>query len=302
VVSSEQQFIVEVAERLDRFLAARLPGFSRAQVRGLLREGAVRVGGKVVRTGVTLVAGDVVRVQVAELVEVPVAEPELALSVVFAGPGMVLCDKPAGQPTAPLRPDERGTLVNALVARYPEMRGVGFGPLEPGLLNRLDNETSGLVLAARSREAWNAVHAQLERGEVVKHYLALVVGQPPETGEIDLPLVHGGKRMRPAAGALSGRGEGQPAHTSFTVQRRWRGHCLLAVRIRQGVHHQIRAHLAASGWPIAGDELSGGGRGPVARHFLHAWRVDLPHPVSGEITVFEAPLPAELDAWMVVIS
>ncbi len=285
---------VQSEERLDRFLAKELAGYSRAQVKKLLAAGAVRVGGRVVKTGMRLAPGDVVTVQVeAELGEVPLGQPELPLAVVFESPGLVVVDKPAGQPTAPLRPDERGTLVNALVGRYPEMRGIGFGPLEPGILHRLDNQTSGLVMAARSREAFNAFAAQLERHEVEKLYLALVAGTPPDDGVLTSPIVNAGRAMRLGRG-----GEGQPARTSFRVLRRLRGHALLEVRITQGVRHQIRVHLASAGWPIAGDVLYGGAPGPAPRHFLHASRLGVPHPVSGEVTWLEAPLPPELAAWV----
>ncbi len=295
------QLVVEQPDnRIDRFLAGVLPGYSRAQVRALLKEGRVRVNGQRVSTGVRLNVGDEVSVDVAEVAasELPLAAFELPLTVLFEGEDYLVLDKPAGMPTLPLRPSERSTLANALVARYPEVRGVGAGPLDAGLLHRLDNDTSGLLLAARTAEAYRYLQAQQAQGAIAKTYLALVQGQPPQQGEISLPIAPTGRRKQ-AVRVLDANAEGaRPAHTTFVVQRRFCEHALVEAHLRRGARHQLRAHLAAIGHPIAGDLLYGGKPGPVPRHFLHAWRITLrPSPKQALVT-FEAPLPAELISWL----
>lgn len=289
--------------RLDQLLVAELPGYSRAQVRELLQQGRVRVAGTVVRTGRRIAAGTLIEVQAATG-EVPLASAGLPLAVVFANSAVVVVDKPAGMPTLPLAPHEEHTLANALVARYPELRHVSDRPLEAGLLHRLDNDTSGLLVAARTPEAYRAFASQFAAGEVVKTYLALVHGHPAPAQVIELPLAHDPSRPEAMLAvadpvrqqALAAR----PARSEVRMAARHGDLSLVEVVIHKGARHQIRAHLAAVGHPVAGDRLYGDPTlpRPAPRHFLHAWRLRLRHPVSGEPIDFEAPLPGELTDWL----
>ncbi len=239
----------------------------RSRARELIDSGAVRQGGRRLKKGDRLEAGSALEVQ-AEL-EKPavVPQPELQLAVLFETPSLVVLDKLAGMPCHPLRAGETDTLANALVARFPECLSSGATPREAGLCHRLDRETSGAILAARTPEAFNALRGEFRRRAVEKVYLGLVTGKlaQPE-GRIELPLGGRGSLTRPWRGARDGRA--LPALTSYRTL--WSGGraagteagatcSLLEVRIETGVRYQIRAHLAAIGHPLMGDVAYGGG-------------------------------------------
>jgi 23S rRNA pseudouridine1911/1915/1917 synthase len=181
-------------------------------------------------------------------------------------------------------------VVNALVARHPECADASDHPREGGLVHRLDTLTSGVLLAARTRDAWRAVREAFSGRQVDKRYLAVVTGPIADEGEIDLPLRHRGDHVEPALGDA-----GREALTDFRVLSRAGDAALLEVRIRTGVLHQIRAHLAAIGAPVLGDADYGGRVHPgLDRFFLHAARLGLVHPVGGARLEIAAPLPDEL--------
>lgn len=278
-------------QRLDVWLAGAL-GLSRAKVKELLESGAVRQGGRRIRKGDRTVAGARLDVELPSADLRPVPEPDAPLTVLHADALLVAVDKPAGWPSHPLLPDERGTVVNALVARYPELPDASEDPREGGLVHRLDTETSGVLLAARTRPAWEAVRAAFDRREVDKRYLAAVSGPLADAGEIDLPLRHRADHVEPAPA-----GGGREASSRFRVLSRKGDLSLVEVRILTGVLHQIRAHLAAIGAPVLGDALYGGRPVPgLERFFLHAASLGLEHPGTGRPITFDAPLPPELGA------
>jgi 23S rRNA pseudouridine1911/1915/1917 synthase len=278
-------------QRLDVWLAGAL-GLSRAKVKELLESGAVRQGGRRIRKGDRTVAGARLDVELPSADLRPVPEPDAPLTVLHADALLVAVDKPAGWPSHPLLPDERGTVVNALVARYPELPDASEDPREGGLVHRLDTETSGVLLAARTRPAWEAVRAAFDRREVDKRYLAAVSGPLADAGEIDLPLRHRADHVEPAPA-----GGGREASSRFRVLSRKGELSLVEVRILTGVLHQIRAHLAAIGAPVLGDALYGGRPVPgLERFFLHAASLGLEHPGTGRPITFDAPLPPELGA------
>jgi len=278
-------------QRLDVWLAGAL-GLSRAKVKELLESGAVRQGGRRIRKGDRTVAGARLEVELPSADLRPVPEPDAPLTVLHADALLVAVDKPAGWPSHPLLPDERGTVVNALVARYPELPDASEDPREGGLVHRLDTETSGVLLAARTRPAWEAVRAAFDRREVDKRYLAAVSGPIADAGEIDLPLRHRADHVEPAPA-----GGGREASSRFRVLSRKGDLSLVEVRILTGVLHQIRAHLAAIGAPVLGDALYGGRPVPgLERFFLHAASLGLEHPGTGRPITFDAPLPPELGA------
>ena len=278
--------------RVDVFLGERL-GLSRARLKALFDEGAVRVDGKRARKGVALCAGQRVEVEVPDATAAAVPDAALALAVLWEDESLVFVDKAAGVPSQPLRPGETGTVANALLARYPDMAGAGQDEREAGLCHRLDVETSGVLLAARTRAVWEAVRAAFGReGAVDKRYLALVAGGLADEGEIDLPLAHRGDHVRPA---LDGE-DGRPARSSFEVQARAGSAALVRVRLHTGVLHQVRAHLAAVGAPIVGDTAYGGPADEGGRFFLHAQSLELEHPVTKRRLRVEAPAPDALRA------
>jgi 23S rRNA pseudouridine1911/1915/1917 synthase len=199
-------------------------------------------------------------------------------------------DKPAGWHSHPLRDGELGTLANALVARYPECKHASEDPREGGLCHRLDRETSGAIVAARSREAYLLVREALRTKSVEKVYLGLVRGEPPAEGGCELPIT--GRGVRPKIWRAARDGARRPATTSFRTLGRAGGFALLEVRIATGVRYQIRVHLSALGFPLAGDALYHGGEPApgLDRHLLHAWKVGLLAPWSLSVT---AGLPSD---------
>ena len=275
--------------RVDVWLAGALE-LPRARVKELLERGAVRIGGRPPRKGDRTVAGARVEVTLTDEDPRPVPQPELPLSVIHLDPQLVAVDKPAGVPSHPLQPGERGTVVNALVARHPECAEASADPREGGLVHRLDTLTSGALLAARTAEAWRALREAFSGRQVDKRYLAVVTGPVADEGEIDLPLRHRGDHVEPAMA-----GGGREALTDFRVLSRAADASLLEVRIHTGVLHQIRAHLAAIGAPVLGDTDYGGRPLPgVDRFFLHAARLGFSHPATGSRLEITAPLPDEL--------
>lgn len=279
----------DVGARVDLVVARKL-ALPRAKVKALFEGGHVRVGNKKAKKGQVLEAGQTVWVDVSEDGPPLVPTPDAPLVVLFADDALVFVDKPARVPCHPLEPSEVGTVANALVARYPEVATAGDDPREGGLCHRLDIETSGVLLAARSPEAWTAVREAFDRRAVDKRYLALVTGPIGDEGEIDLPLSHSGDHVRPALA-----GGGREAQSRFRVLARAGTASLVEVQILTGVLHQVRAHLAAIGAPVWGDLQYGGHADPgLGRFFLHASKLSLAHPITGKTVEVTSPLPPEL--------
>lgn len=270
----------EGGRRLDVFLAQRLD-LSRAQTRRLLARGAVRVGGRAVAEdakGLTVHDGDAVEVSPFTRPDRwrAQAQPELPLSVLAEGEGWLAVDKPAGMPVHPLAEDERGTLLNALMARHPELHGVGEGALRSGVVHRLDVDTSGALLLATREAAWQRLRAAFREHRVEKRYRAIVLGRLEGGGRLELPLLTA--RHRPARVRVARSDEVSKARGLRMSVSRWRaveplrGATLVEVRPLTGFQHQIRVTLAHLGHPIAGDRSYGPARDATgaARHMLHA--------------------------------
>jgi 23S rRNA pseudouridine1911/1915/1917 synthase len=276
----------EEGVRLDRVLCNRLT-LSRSQVRRLFEAGEVRRNGRKAGKGELVARGD--RVELGAELRDTRALPDsgLKLDVRYEDPELVIIEKPAGIPSHPLRAGELGCMANALVAKYPEMRGTGYDDRQPGLVNRLDNDTSGLLLAARSPDAFTALRAMLEGGEIEKSYLALVT-RPLRPQSIELSLSPSPRhRSRVEVNAL-----GRPAKSVVHACRPYGELFLVEVHAGRAYRHQVRAHLAALGAPILGDALYGGAFGP--RHYLHAARLAFTHPFSKAKVEARSELP---DDW-----
>ncbi len=293
-MSEELTFTVAAGEegRIDRLLGRRFPGASRRRLAELFEARAVRIDGAVARKGDVARAGatvTLVRAPATAADLAPAPEPELALDVLFADDHLVAVAKPAGVPSQPLRAGERGTAAGAIVARFPECRGVGDDPREAGLAHRLDIGTSGVLLAARDGATWRQLRGAFRGGAVVKEYLALVCGRA-DAGSSDLPLAQRGNHV--VVDPL-----GLPASTRWQVVERLPAHTLLRCTADTGRMHQVRVHLADAGTPVAGDTLYGGAPLPgLVGHFLHAARLELRHPTTGAALVVEAPLPPDRQA------
>ena len=283
-------------DRLDRALA-RLFGVSRGRAMEWIAEDRVRVDGRRARKSVQVGPGARVSVR-RPPPDAPAPQPELPLRIVHADAHLVVADKPAGMPSHPLKPGETGTAANALVGRFPELARVGPSPREGGLVHRLDSDTSGLLLAARTDAAHAFLRSQFAGRTVEKGYLALVAGELHAGGEIDVALAHDprdSRKVRAASDPEWAEAHGaRPASTRFVPVVRKGGFTLRDVEIATGVLHQIRAHLAFIGHPLAGDALYGGPALPgLSRHFLHANRLAFAHPGGGRPR-FDSPLPEDL--------
>ena len=281
--------------RADRF-AADLSGLSRSRVQRLIAEGRVTADGRPVKANTVVAAGSVL------VIDVPPVEPSgieaeaIPLDVVYEDADVLVVDKPAGLVVHPSPGHWSGTLVNALLARDTAYGGIA-GVERPGIVHRLDRDTSGLLVVAKTDAAQASLMAQLKARRVKKTYLALVQGSVQAgAGRIEAPIGRDPKnRMRMAVVP-----DGRPSVTGYRVRERFDGWTLLELDLVTGRTHQIRVHLAALGHPVAGDPVYGTGtarRGPpgLGRLFLHAWRLVFAAPATGELVRLEAPLPGELE-------
>lgn len=289
--------------RLDAFIRECLPHLSRRVIDSSLREGLFSVNGRAGKKGERVVAGDVVKFTGAAdiLAASPLGDHELEVPIVYEDSALLLVDKPAGMPTHGFSGADRGTLANFLVAQRPEIARVGRNSWEPGIVHRLDRETSGLVLIAKTQAAFKNVQSQFQRRQVEKIYRALVWGNTPDAGTIDTPLGHMvADKRRMIALSRPGKGTKIRAWKAITRYRRLaQGHglSLLEIAMETGVTHQIRVHLATLGYPIVADLLYGvqeTDRFALGRHFLHAYRLKFHHPQDGRSIDVVADLPAQL--------
>ncbi len=278
-------------ERLDRFLAGRCPDLSRSRIQELIREGRVKVNGVIVtKPALRLRGGQLVEVEVTPRPPLGVVPTPLPLKVVYEDEDLLVIDKPAGLVVHPGAGHPTDTLANALVAYLGRMPT----PDErPGIVHRLDKDTSGLMVAAKNEAAHRRLQADLKARRFKKGYLALVEGRlsPPE-GIIDAPVGRDPRRRTRMAVVSTGR----PAVTRYRVREYLGGATLVEVWPETGRTHQIRVHFASLGHPLVGDRLYGRACPTLNRHFLHAFYLGFPHPRSGQWLEFTSPLPPELEA------
>jgi 23S rRNA pseudouridine1911/1915/1917 synthase len=286
--------------RADRFVAD-ASGLSRARVQRLISDGLVTTGGVPVKARDTLTPGTVVEVEVPETPAATLRPESMDLRVVYEDDDLLIVDKPAGVVTHPSPGHSSGTLVHGLLGLAQEggtsLGGVG-GPDRAGIVHRLDRDTSGLLMVARTDEAQLALQAQLKARRIHKRYLALVAGSvAAQAGRIEAPIGRDPRdRLRMAV--VPG---GRESVTLYRVRERFPGWTLLEVDLVTGRTHQIRVHLASIGHPVAGDPLYATGaarRGPdgLDRLFLHAWKLELASPSGDGLIRAEAPVPEELAA------
>jgi 23S rRNA pseudouridine1911/1915/1917 synthase len=276
-------------ERLDVFLARSLPHLSRAHAQRLIAEGHVRVDGGSAKPSLRLEPGTRIEVQTPEPAAVELTPEAIPLAVVYEDGDVIVVDKPAGMAVHPGPGHARSTLVNALLAHCPDLTGIE-GSLRPGIVHRLDKDTSGLLVVAKNDRAQLALQAQMAARTARKEYLALAQGSPPPSGTIDAPIGrHPGQRKQMAIVA-----EGRPARTHFRTLGAVGADSLVLARLETGRTHQIRVHFAGIGHPIVGDPVYGRRSDLVGRQFLHAWRLGFAHPRTGEWIALEAPLPDDL--------
>ncbi len=290
--SGPRQFEAETdAERLDRFVAERCSDLTRSRCAALVRKGHVLLNGQPARPSQRVRAGDVVQVRVPPPAPVDIVPQRMPVSVVYEDEHVLVIDKPAGLPVHPGPGHPDRTLVNAVLALAPGIQGVG-GEQRPGIVHRLDKDTSGLIVVAKTERAHAMVAHQLKERTVRKTYLALLEGAPRhESGTIDAPIARH-PRHRQRMTVVDG---GRAAVTHWSALRRYRGCTLVEARPVTGRTHQIRVHFAQVGHPLVGDALYGKASGLVGRHFLHAARLAFRLPPDGaNEREFESPLPPDL--------
>ncbi len=278
----------DVGQRLDVVLARRVPGLSRARAKQWVAEGAARVDGRRAKKSHALRHGEKVTL---ERLPAPrdfdaTPDPDLPLEVVLETDRLVVIDKPAGVPSHPLALGERGTAAGALVARYPEMRGVGYSRREPGLVHRLDTDTSGLLLAARDAQTFEALRDQLRTGQIDKRYLARCVGVVEAPHVVDTPIANDPRDPRKVRACIDPREAKRlgawPAKTEIVGSTPAEDGSLVTLRASHARRHQIRVHLASIGHPLLGDTLYGGPAfGHLDRHLLHAVSMRFTDPATG---------------------
>jgi 23S rRNA pseudouridine1911/1915/1917 synthase len=293
-MSDEQTFIVETdaaGVRLDRYLAARLPDFSRSQIQTVIREGGVRHNGGPARASEPVRAGDTVTWIAPAPKPCLTAEAEdIPLDIMYEDEHLIVLNKPAGMVVHPGAGNVSGTLVSALLHHCGSLSLIG-GVERPGIVHRLDKETSGCLVVAKNDRAHHSLAAQFANREVKKTYLAVTAGVPRyRAGKVDAPIAR--HRVHRQKMAVSEPGDGRDALTEYTVLASANGRALIECKPRTGRTHQIRVHLRHLGCPILGDPLYGR-RGTFTRHMLHAWKLEFRHPVTGETLRFEAKPPPE---------
>jgi 23S rRNA pseudouridine1911/1915/1917 synthase len=291
-------------ERIDRAVAL-LTDRSRSEITALVREGSIRLDGKVVTSGHThVVMGQLIEVELPERPmpgsNRPEARGDVPFTVVFADADVIVVDKPAGVVVHPGAGHSDDTLVSGLLGRYPDLveLAVGSAASRPGIVHRLDKDTSGLLVVARSARALESLSEQLADRSMGRSYLTLCKGRPEtDEGVIEAPI---GRSLRDRK-KMAVRSEGRFAKTSYRVLQRFSepdAFSYLECTLSTGRTHQIRVHLAAIGHPVVGDRQYGGTARPLSarRPFLHAAKLRFTHPTSDEEMVFESALPPELVA------
>ncbi|MEK6287060.1 MAG: RluA family pseudouridine synthase [Acidobacteriota bacterium] len=291
--------------RLDSFLASHLTEISRTRIQRTIEAGDILVNQRVAKPGYRLRAGDQIEIDLPDPPPVELVPEPIPLDVVYEDDDLIVVSKPAGMVVHPGAGVDSGTLAHALVYHFNSLSGTA-GRIRPGIVHRLDKETSGLLVVAKNDLTHERLSDQFRDRKVFKKYIALVYGRvAKERGEIEARIGRG-TRNRTRMAVLRG-GAGRTAHSTFEVTQRYQDFSLLKVQIKTGRTHQIRVHMAHIGHPVVGDSAYGGGREnsirnsptkraveSLGRHFLHSAELAFIHPRTGERLAFTSPLPAEL--------
>jgi 23S rRNA pseudouridine1911/1915/1917 synthase len=284
------------SQRLDKFLVTQLPDLSRSQLQNLIKNGQVQVNGNpVTKTGFLVENQHQVEIHLPEPVPTDLVPEDIPLDIVFENKDLMVINKPAGMVVHPAAGHSTGTLVHAALSHAPDMEGIN-GEQRPGVVHRLDKDTSGLIMIAKNDKAHRWLQNQFRDRKVRKVYLALVDGYPPTpTGRIEAPIGRDSAMRRRMA--VVSANKGRESITEYLTLERLNDFTYLEAHPLTGRTHQIRIHMAFLGCPIVGDTLYGHRHPtvPVKRHFLHAARLTVQLPGETEERTFEAPLPQELE-------
>jgi 23S rRNA pseudouridine1911/1915/1917 synthase len=284
---------VDAGQRLDHYLHAQFPQLSRSRIQSWIKDGRVLLDRAPAKVSALLREGAAIEVSPADLPPLKAEPEDLPVEILYEDAAVIAIYKPAGLVVHAGAGAHSGTLVNRLVHHFSSLSRAG-GELRPGIVHRLDRGTSGVLLVARTDAAHRALASQFAGRTVEKTYLALVEGRiTADTGRVTTPIARDPVRRTRMTARL---GRGREAITEFRVLRRFEKFTYLEVRIGTGRTHQIRAHLASIGHPVAGDRLYGAKAGE--RFFLHAWRIGFISPATGQRIAVEAPLDPVLVKWL----
>ena len=281
-------------ERFDRFLSEYCPDLSRSRIQALIGEGSATIDGRAVKPSTKVRRGQIVTLRIPELKPSALEPQRIPLSIVYEDGDLLVVDKPAGMIVHPAPGHPDGTLVNAVLAHCPDLQGIG-GTVRPGIVHRLDKDTSGLLVVAKNDRAHRALSDQLKARAFTKEYIALTHGSvTPHEAIIDAPIGRSSANRQQMAITERGR----EAITRYRVVRCCAGHTLVEIRPTTGRTHQIRVHFASLGHPLVGDATYGRPDSRLNRHFLHASKLGFAHPSEGEYMEFTSPLSPELTAFL----
>ncbi len=295
------QFTAEsaaVGARLDKFLAAQLPELSRARIQALIKEESIKVNGKATRASACLRGGDLVSGEIPPDRPAEAQAQDIPLDVLYEDDDLAVLNKACGMVVHPAHGNEDGTVVNALLHRFGGLSSIG-GVARPGIVHRLDKETSGCLVVARTDAAHHSLTEQFAARTMTKLYLAVVQGVPsPRMGTIETQIArHPQDRIRMAVVPAPA---GKHAHTDYEVLHQTGTDALVACTLHTGRTHQIRVHMKHLGHPLLGDVTYArtAKQTPSGRLMLHAWKLGFTHPTSGKSMHFQAPIPPEFQSWL----
>ena len=291
-MSQAYDFVVDrTGDRLDKLVSEQCPGLSRTYAQKLIADGCITVNNHAAKASLKLNAGDAVSVIIPPTPPSPLSPESIPLNIIYEDDDLIVIDKPAGLTVHPAPGHPAHTLVNAVLAHFPHLADISDS-LRPGIVQRLDKDTSGVMVVAKNRAAQLNLVNQFKSRSVKKAYLVLVKGRlTPENGIIEANIGRDPRNRQRMAVVSAGR----EARTGYQVKKYLAGYTLLEIKPETGRTHQIRVHLAAIGYPVAGDATYGVKSPHLSRQFLHACRLGFKLPSSGEYVEFESALPADLE-------
>ncbi|MDB9520766.1 RluA family pseudouridine synthase [Dolichospermum circinale CS-1225] len=296
--------VPENSDRLDRYLSQKLSDLSRSRIQQLIEQGHVQVNDQICTSKkVNLKVGDRISLEIPAIEPLQLLAADIPLDILYEDEELIILNKPAGLVVHPAPGHPEGTLVNAILAHCPNLPGIG-GIQRPGIVHRLDKDTTGAIVIAKTDLAYQHLQAQLQAKTARREYLGLVYGVPKtETGSIDLPIGRN-PQDRKKMGIVSVEDGGRAAITHWQVQERLANYTLIHFQLETGRTHQIRVHTAKIGHPIVGDPLYSSAHSigvNLPGQALHAWKLQLQHPVSGKLLQVTAPLPRSFTTLLEVL-
>jgi 23S rRNA pseudouridine1911/1915/1917 synthase len=296
--------VTENSDRLDRYLSQELSDLSRSRIQQLIEQGHVQINDKICTSKkINLKTGDRITLELPTIQPLEVIAEDIPLDILYEDDELIILNKPAGLVVHPAPGHPDGTLVNAILAHCPNLPGIG-GVQRPGIVHRLDKDTTGAIAIAKTDLAYQHLQAQLQAKTARREYLGLIYGVPKtETGIIDLPIGRNPQDRKKMA-IVSIEDGGRNAITHWRVKERFGNYTLIHFQLETGRTHQIRVHSAKMGHPIVGDPIYSSGHSlgvNLPGQALHAWKLQLQHPISGDLVAVTAPLPRSLTTLLEVL-